>query len=105
MTTKNDWNLKHQDILREFRKDVFYEDLYKKYEIDQKDLIGILKRSIKGRYNYQRILSGGLIAQRQFNKHLNNRWNPLEPGGEWVAIKPYIDSVKKKEPVNDKNDE
>jgi len=86
-------------IFKDFRRGVSYEELYEKYDIDQKTLISILNRNVKGRYDYERILSGGLKAQKQFIAHLNSRWNPIEPG-PFENISPYV-AVKTpvKEPV------
>jgi hypothetical protein len=80
---------KNRDIFKAFRRGEFYEDLYQKYEIDEKDLINILQHNIKGSYDYSRILNGGESAQQQFISHLNNRWNPLEPNSPWKSVNPY----------------
>ena len=77
-------------IFKDFKNGVFYEEIYKKYEITEDTLISILNRNIKGNYDYKRILSGGLAAQKQFLKHLANRWNPLEPDAPHKDIKPYV---------------
>jgi hypothetical protein len=79
------------NIFNEFRHGVFYEEIYKKYRITEKQLIFILQRNIKGKYDYKRILSGGIEAQKQFNKHLSNRWNPLDPDAPWEPFSPYLE--------------
>lgn len=93
-------------IFKDFRRGVFYEELYEKYDISEKTLINILNNNVKGRYDYKRILSGGLEAQKQFIAHLNSRWNPIEPG-PFETISPYI-AVKtpvKKTPVDSNTSE
>ncbi|MBN1330130.1 MAG: hypothetical protein JXA54_11710 [Candidatus Heimdallarchaeota archaeon] len=82
---------KRKDIFRDFSEGIFYEKLYEKYHINKKELIQILNENIKGNYDYERILSGGLIAQQQFLKHLILRWNPLDPGAPWENISPYLE--------------
>ena len=77
-------------IFKDFRNGVFYEELYEKYDITEKTLINILNRNVKGRYDYEKILSGGLKAQKQFIAHLNSRWNPLKPGEPFENISPYV---------------
>ncbi|MHA2249763.1 MAG: hypothetical protein ACXAD7_05345 [Candidatus Kariarchaeaceae archaeon] len=77
-------------IFKKFRSGIFYEDIYKEHDINETDLISILNRNIKGNYDYKRILNGGHAAQKQFLKHLNNRWNPLEPDAPFESISPYI---------------
>ena len=86
-------------IFKDFRKGIFYEELYKKYDITEKALINILNRNIKGNYDYKRILSGGIASQKQFLHHLNNRWNPLEPEKPFTDVSPYYNAKepKKKE--------
>ena len=85
-------------IYKEFRNGVFYEELYKKYQLTEKDLISILNRNIKGNYDYKRILSGGIKAQEQFLNHLKTRWNPLKPDEPFETIPPYLNGnpLKKK---------
>jgi len=83
-------------VFYEFRQGEFYEDLYEKYGITEKQLISILKRKIRGKYDYHEILSGGLEGQKQFIKHLKARWNPLEPDAPWENISPYL-AAKEKE--------
>lgn len=80
-------------IFKEFRNGVFYEELYKNHDITEKDLIDILNRNIKGNYDYEKILSGGLKAQKHFIKHLNSRWNPIKPG-PFENISPYVPTKK-----------
>ncbi|MBD3353160.1 MAG: hypothetical protein GF364_16885 [Candidatus Lokiarchaeota archaeon] len=96
------------DFYREFMNGTFYEELYKEYDLTEDQLIRILQRKIKGRYNYKRILSGGHKSQLQFIKHLKNRWNPLEPEAPWTAIPPYLNpsnmfkvAKKRKEKTDD----
>ncbi len=57
--------------------------------LSKDDLIAILQRNIKGKYDYKRILSGGLAAQNQFVAHLKSRWNPLEPEKPGKDMSPY----------------
>ena len=86
-------------IFKDFRSGVYYEEIYKKYEITEKILISILNGNVKGDYDYERILSGGLKAQKQFIRHLNSRWNPLKPE-PFENVSPYIPTkkpVKRKE--------
>ncbi|MHA2332936.1 MAG: hypothetical protein ACXAEU_13015 [Candidatus Hodarchaeales archaeon] len=90
------FGLSDKKIFQEFRRGVFYEEIYEKHDIAEKDLINILQKNIKGNYDYQQILSGGLNAQKQFIKHLNSRWNPLEPDATWESISPYL-VLKKRE--------
>ncbi|MFW9993900.1 MAG: hypothetical protein ACFFD4_17780 [Candidatus Odinarchaeota archaeon] len=97
----NPSNSDFRKIFYEFRRGVFYEDLYEKYGITESNLISILRRNIKGNYDFKRILSGGLKAQKQFIRHLKNRWNPLEPDAPWENISPYL--PLKKEKVNDED--
>lgn len=78
------------NIFRKFRQGVFFEDLYKEFDISEDDLISILQRNIKGNYDYKRILKGGLPSQKQFVSHLNSRWNPLEPEKHEKEIPPYL---------------
>jgi hypothetical protein len=85
-------------IYKDFKNGVFYEEIYEKYEITEDILIKILNRNIKGNYDYKRILSGGLEAQKQFNSHLKSRWNPLKPE-PFENISPYI---PKKNPEKEK---
>ena len=77
-------------IFKDFRRGVFYEELYEKYDITEKVLIKILNSNVKGRYDYEKILSGGLHAQKQLIAHLNSRWNPLKPGEPFENISPYV---------------
>lgn len=77
-------------IYKLFRQGMFYEALYKEYDISEEDLISILQRNIKGNYDYKRILNGGLNAQKQFIAHLNSRWNPLDPNKQNIEISPYL---------------
>ena len=49
---------KHK-IFHDFRRGVFYEEIYEKYNITEKGLIRVLQMNIKGNYDYKRILSGG----------------------------------------------
>ena len=92
-------------IFKEFRRGVFYEDLYEKYNIDENILIDILNHNVKGRYDYKRILSGGLKAQKQFISHLKSRWNPLGANKTPNTAKsntntlPYIPEGPKKTPI------
>jgi hypothetical protein len=99
MSVKQNDRLREIQIYREFRQGILYEDLYKKYEITKSDLTSLLKRMIKGNYDYNRILSGGLKSQNQFIKHLNNRWNPFEPDLPWEAIPPYLEGIKSKKEI------
>ena len=92
MTSKEDQFI---DPFKDFRHGVFYEEIYEHYDMAEEDLIFVLQRKIKGRYDYKRILSGGIEAQKQFLRHLNNRWNPLEPDAPWESISPYIASKDK----------
>ncbi|MHA1373323.1 MAG: hypothetical protein ACTSR7_03400 [Promethearchaeota archaeon] len=93
MTSKEDVYI---DPFKDFQHGIFYEEIYEHYDMTEEDLIFVLQRKIKGRYDYKRILSGGIGAQKQFLRHLNNRWNPLEPDAPWESISPYID-LKRKE--------
>lgn len=86
---------KDRNIFRKFRQGVFYEDLYEEYHITEEDLIYIISHNVKGRYDYKRILSGGIEAQKQFIFHLNSRWNPLEPDAPYKQVSPYINQKKK----------
>ena len=63
-------------IYKKFRQGVFYEKIYEEYAITQDDLIAILRRNIKGNYDYKRILSTGHAGQKEFIRHLNNQWRP-----------------------------
>ena len=101
MSIKQNGRIREIQIYREFRQGILYEDLYKKYEITESDLASLLKRRIKGNYDYNRILSGGLQSQNQFIRHLNNRWRPLEPDAPWEDIPPYIEGIKKKVEIID----
>lgn len=83
------------DPIKDFRHGIFYKKIYKYYDMTEEELIFMLQRKIKGRYDYKRILSGGIEAQNQFIKHLNNRWNPLEPDTPWKSISPYIKPEKR----------
>ncbi|MHA1109880.1 MAG: hypothetical protein ACTSRE_02170 [Promethearchaeota archaeon] len=83
------------NIFRKFRQGVFYEDLYTEFDISEYDLITILQSNIKGKYDYKRILKGGIAAQKQFIAHLKTRWNPLEPDKPGEDISPYL-PVKKR---------
>jgi len=83
------------NIFRKFRQCVFYEDLYNEFDISEDELISILQRNIKGKYDYKRILNGGLAAQKQFIAHLNTRWNPLEPDKPSEDLSPYIPEKKR----------
>ncbi|MHA1674631.1 MAG: hypothetical protein ACTSYI_13515 [Promethearchaeota archaeon] len=85
---------KDREIFRAFRQGEFYEDLYQKFDIDEQDLIHILQRNVKGNYDYSRILSGGIGAQLQFIRHLNHRWNPLDPDASWESVTPYTSGKK-----------
>ncbi len=85
------------DPFKDFRHGIFYEGIYEHYDMTEEELIFIIQRKIKGSYNYKRILSGGIVSQKQFLKHLNNRWNPLEPDAPWESISPYIESKKKED--------
>ena len=78
------------NIFRKFRQGVFYEDLYKEFNITEGDLIAILERKIKGNYDYKRILKGGAIAHKQFIAHLDSRWNPLKQDTHEIEIHPYL---------------
>ena len=77
-------------IFHKFRQCVFYEDLYKEFDITEDDLISILQRNIKGNYDYKRILKGGFPSQKRFIAHLNSRWNPLKPDKHEIEISPYL---------------
>lgn len=92
--------LETKKIYQEFRRGVFYEELYRKYQITESNLVSILNRNIKGNYDYKRILSGGLQAQKQFNGHLNNRWNPLKPDEPFENISPYLNGSPSKEKIS-----
>jgi len=92
---KNSFMTSKFKIFKDFRNGIFYEEIYARYEITEKTLIGILQRNIKGRYDYQRVLSSGLKGQKQFIRHLNSRWNPLKPDEPWESISPYL-AVKKR---------
>lgn len=83
---------KSQQILKKFRQGVFYEEIYKEFEITEKTLISILQRNIKGNYNYRKVLSSH-EAQKQFIRHLNSRWNPLKPE-PFETIPPYLPTDK-----------
>ncbi|MHA2252245.1 MAG: hypothetical protein ACXAD7_17905 [Candidatus Kariarchaeaceae archaeon] len=63
-------------IFKKFRQGVFYEKIYSECNITQEDLIAILKRNIKGNYDYKQILSTGHEGQKQFIRHLAKQWNP-----------------------------
>ena len=88
--TLDDRISKGTKIFKEFRRGVFYEELYRKYQTTENNLISILNRNIKGNYDYKRILSGGLQAQKQFLKHLNTRWNPLKTDEPFENKSPYL---------------
>jgi hypothetical protein len=75
---------------REFASGTPCAEIYQKYNINEAQFIAILRVNIKGSYDYHRILAGGIEAQRQFLRHLNARWNPLEPGRVWEDISPYL---------------
>ncbi len=77
-------------IFRAFKRGILYESLYKDHAINQKELIAILQKNIKGNYDYQQILSGSEKSQKQFLKHLGSRWNPLEPDAPWEKVSPYV---------------
>jgi hypothetical protein len=107
---QKDKQKRSQHIKRDFRKNVLYEEIYEKYHINQKNLITILKRSIKGNFDYEKILSGGIESQKQFNLHLDNRWNPLNENAPFKHVPIYLngkefaeDSVEydKQEPILD----
>jgi len=83
---------KRTEIFREFTRGIPYEIIYEKHQINEEGLQRILEENIKGNYDYKRILRGGLEAQKQFLKHLKNRWNPLEPDASWENISPYIEN-------------
>ena len=87
-------------IFKEFRNGVFYEDLYKKYKATERDLISILNKNIKGNYDYKRILSGGIQAQKQFISHLNTRWNPLKPDEPFENESPYLNGTSSKKKIS-----
>ncbi len=100
-TTKNPFDSSSKKIFSDFRRGVFYEELYSTYDITEDVLVRVLQRNIKGNYDYHQILSGGLNAQKQFIRHLNSRWNPLKPDTKWESISPYL-PLKEKEPDEDK---
>ena len=77
-------------IYKDFKSGVPCLEIYEKYNLSEKNLLDILQKKIKGNYDYKRILSGGIKAQKQFINHLNNRWNPLDPEAAWEEISPYV---------------
>ncbi len=87
-------------LYKEFRSGIFYEELYKKYQVTEKDLINSLNSNIKGNYDYKRILSGGLQAQKQFLSHLNARWNPLKPDEPFENKPPYLNGNPSKKKIS-----
>lgn len=97
MISKENEKIKFNNTFNEFRRGMFYKNIYEKYNMTEKELIFILQRKIKGSYDYHRILNGRIEAQKQFLIHLNNRWNPLDPNAPVEPISPYIDTKKKED--------
>ncbi len=95
MTSKENEKIEVNNAFNEFRRGMIYKDIYEKYNMTEEELIFILQRKIKGKYDYHRILNGGIEGQKQFLRHLNNRWNPLDPDVPWEAKSPYINTKKK----------
>ncbi len=83
-------------IFHDFRKLVPVKKILKKYSITEEELINILQRNIKGNYDYKQIFKGELKAHKQFIKHLNNRFDPLNPHKEWKQVSPYVPFKEKK---------
>lgn len=89
-------------IFHDFRRGVPAEALYAQYDIDEATLADILQRNIKGNYDYKKILAGGKAGQAQFLRHLNARWNPLDPGAKPDPVTPYVPTKTPVDPAEDK---
>lgn len=86
-------------VFKKFRQGTPLNEIYKEFGISKDQLAQILKRKIKGRYDYDRILASN-AAQKQFLSHLNHRWNPLEPDAPFKNIPPYLPGTGIKEKEN-----
>ncbi|MBD3254801.1 MAG: hypothetical protein GF383_06895 [Candidatus Lokiarchaeota archaeon] len=95
MLAREESKRKNIEIYKKFRNGIFYEELYQKYGISEDQLVLILNHNIKGNYDYKRILSGGLEAQKKFIRHLKNRWDPINPEKKWNNISPYLNENEK----------
>ncbi len=77
-------------IFHDFRKLVPVDEILSIYDITEVQLIEVLQKSIKGNYDYVRILKARFRGQKQFIKHLNNRWDPLNPRKKLKEVSPYV---------------